>query len=125
MNTPEHLKYAESHEWIDLNQDPAVIGITDHAQDELSELVYIDLPEVGREVEKGEQIVVVESVKAASDVYAPVSGTIIEVNSILDDDPSTVNSDPYGEGWLVKIKVADPDDADDLLDSEAYGASIS
>ena len=123
-NIPENLKYTDSHEWIDLTADPAIMGITDHAQAELSELVYVELPDVGRQATRGDEIAVVESVKAASDIYAPMGGEIVEVNEDLVDNPSLLNTDPYGEGWLVKIKVSDPGDTEDLLDADGYRAEI-
>ena len=105
MNAPEHLKYTTSHEWVSIDNNVATIGITDHAQEELSELVYIELPEKGREVTKGDPVAVVESVKAASDIYAPLGGEIIETNQDLTNDPARVNKDPYGEGWMMRIRI--------------------
>lgn len=125
MKNPENLRYADSHEWVDTTEDPAIVGITHHAQEELSELVYVELPEVGRMVEKGEQIAVVESVKAVSDIYAPVSGEIAEVNTDLDDNPSLVNSSPFEDGWIVKITMSDPDESDTLLSADDYTAQNS
>ena len=100
---PTDLKYASSHEWVNVEGDTAIIGISDHAQDELTELVFIELPDIGRELAAGDPCAVVESVKTASDIYAPVSGRVIEINDALDTDPGTVNEDPYGGGWLFKI----------------------
>ena len=102
----------------------ATIGITDHAQEELSELVYVELPEVGREVAKGDPVAVIESVKAASDIYAPVGGEVLEANDALADNPSEVNSSPYEGGWIFKLKLADPSEADALLDAAAYATEI-
>jgi glycine cleavage system H protein len=125
MNIPEELNYTDSHEWIDTRKDPIVtVGITDHAQSELSELVYVELPSVGIEVTRGDSIAVVESVKAASDIYAPVSGEIVAINTKLEENPAVLNKDPYGKGWLFKIKLSDPSDLDDLLDHEAYADEI-
>ena len=125
MNIPEELSYTDSHEWIDTSTDPVVtVGITDHAQAELSELVYVELPAVGLNVTRGDSIAVVESVKAASDIYAPVSGEIVEVNTKLEENPAVLNKDPYGKGWLFKIKLSDPSDLDDLLNHEAYSDEI-
>ncbi len=123
-NVPEELKYTDSHEWVNASEDPVIVGITDHAQSELSELVYIELPEVGKAVEKGDSIAVVESVKAASDIYSPVTGEVAEVNTDLEGDPAKLNADPYGVGWLFKMKVTDQSDLDDLLDHEGYAAEI-
>ena len=113
-------KYMKTHEWAKLEGDVAVVGISDYAQHALSDVVYVELPEVGRQVEKGEAVAVVESVKAAEDVYAPMSGEIVEVNEELPDNPEWVNEDPYGKGWFFKIKVSDPSEYDELLDVEAY-----
>ncbi|MEM9478161.1 MAG: glycine cleavage system protein GcvH [Verrucomicrobiota bacterium] len=122
MNVPDGLQYTDDHEWVDTTASPSPVGITDHAQEELSELVYVELPEIGTEVEKGDGVAVVESVKAASDIYAPVSGKIVEINEALTEDPTAINKDPYGEGWIFKIKVTG--DAEDLLDAEGYKGAI-
>jgi glycine cleavage system H protein len=114
------LKYAESHEWTKVEGDTATIGITDFAQSELGDVVYVELPEVGSTVTKGETFGVVESVKAASDVYAPIDGEVMEVNDALVDDPSMLNSTPFEGGWMMKIKVADAGQLDSLMDSAAY-----
>ena len=120
---PNDLLYTESHEWV-LQEGEGVIsvGITDHAQGLLGDLVYVELPEVGAELAVGDECAVVESVKAASDVYTPVSGQVIEGNTSLDDTPETINEDPYHEGWLFKMKLADASDLDNLLSAEAYQA---
>lgn len=121
----EDLKYADTHEWVRQDDEEIVtIGISDHAQHLLGELVYVELPEVGDEIEAGEECGVVESVKAASDVYAPVSGTIIEVNEVLERTPELVNSEPYGDGWLYRIKLNDNTELDSLMSAEQYEASI-
>jgi glycine cleavage system H protein len=125
MNIPENLKYTTSHEWVSISDGIATIGITSHAQEELSELVYIELPQQGKQVAKGDPIAVVESVKAASDIYAPLGGEIIETNNLLADDPATVNRDPHGEGWMLRIKISDQSEADTLLDADAYEGEIS
>ena len=118
---PDHLKYTKDHEWIAEKDDGAVIvGITDHAQEALGDLVFVELPEMHRDVESGDVCAVVESVKAASDVYSPVAGNIAEVNAALDDAPELVNADPYGEGWLFRLTPASPADLEELLDAEAY-----
>lgn len=122
---PDHLHYADSHEWID-SADPenAGVGISDHAQDELTDVVYLELPEVGRQVEKGEAIAVVESVKAANDIFAPVGGEIVAVNEALAEEPGAVNTDPYGEGWMVRIKIGDSSELESLMDAEAYRGHV-
>ena len=119
------IKYSEDHEWVELKgDDQVVIGITDFAQEQLGDLVYVELPEVGDECSRGENISVIESVKAASDLVAPVSGTIIEVNSRLEDEPELVTEDSMGEGWFIKVKLSDPAELDELMDEEAYNAFI-
>ncbi|WP_409524592.1 glycine cleavage system protein GcvH [Nitrincola sp. MINF-07-Sa-05] len=120
-NIPSELKYVASHEWIrDEGNGVVSIGVTDHAQDLLGDVVFVELPEVGDEVSSGDDCGVVESVKAASDIYAPLSGEIIEINEDLEDSPEMVNSDPYGDGWFFRLKLSDPAELDDLLDAEAY-----
>ncbi|PWU16836.1 MAG: glycine cleavage system protein H [Verrucomicrobia bacterium] len=123
-NVPSDLKYAPSHEWIRVSGETALIGITDHAQHELTELVFVELPEKGRQIKAGEACSVVESVKTASDIYSPVSGEVTEVNQAVTKDPKLVNDDPYGDGWFFKIKMADPAEVDKLLSSEQYSAQI-
>jgi len=121
-NIPSELKYVASHEWIRVEGDgTVVIGVTDHAQDLLGDVVFVELPEVGSEVESGDDTGVVESVKAASDVYAPLSGEVVAVNEDLEDSPELVNSDPYGDGWFFKLKLSDADELNELLSAEAYG----
>ena len=120
-----NIKYSEDHEWVDAKEDDlVVIGITDFAQEQLGDLVYVELPEVGDECTKGENISVIESVKAASDLVAPVSGSIIEVNSRLEDEPEIVTEDSMGEGWFIKVKLSNPSELDELMDEEAYNAFI-
>jgi glycine cleavage system H protein len=114
------LRFTPDHEWIRLQGDLAVIGITDYAQSQLGDVVYVELPEIGRQVEKGKEAAVVESVKAASEVYAPVSGEVAEVNDAIAADPAKVNADPMGEGWFIKLRLADPKELDGLMDEEAY-----
>ncbi|MDB4657691.1 glycine cleavage system protein GcvH [Verrucomicrobiales bacterium] len=124
-NVLDHLKYAESHEWIDpTTPEAAPVGISDHAQDEIQDVVYLELPEVGRVVEKGEAIAVVESVKSANDIYAPVGGEIVEINEPLGEAPELINTDPYGEGWIFKLKIADASELQALDDATAYSAKI-
>ena len=118
------IKFTRDHEWIRVEGDTGVVGITDFAQEELGDLVYIELPEVGKRFSQGKEAAVVESVKAAADLKAPVTGTITEVNSALADEPGKVNSDPEGEGWFFKIKIANASELDGLLDEVAYGALI-
>jgi glycine cleavage system H protein len=124
MNVPEQLKYAESHEWLEEGGDVARVGVSDHAQSELSDVVYVELPAVGRTVDAKEAVAVVESVKAASDIYSPVGGEITEVNDKVEQDPSLINSDPYGEGWLFKIKIEDEADLGGLFDGPGYQGLI-
>ncbi|MEG0024617.1 MAG: glycine cleavage system protein GcvH [Akkermansia sp.] len=119
-NVPENLLYSRDHEWIELNGDIATLGITDHAQAELSDVVFVDLPEVGATFSAGDAVAVVESVKAASDVYTPISGEIVEVNEELSADSSLVNSDPYASGWIYKIRVDVPSEIDDLMTPSDY-----
>lgn len=121
---PADLKYAKSHEWLRVAGDVATVGITDHAQHELTDVVFVELPAVGRQVEAGEACAVVESVKTASDIYAPVSGEVIEVNKPVTDDPSLVNSAPFAGGWFFKLKLANAAEVDALLTPEAYRAQI-
>ena len=115
----EDLRYADSHEWVKLNGDTATVGITDYAQHALGNIVYVDMPEVGDEVNAGEEFGAVESVKAASDLISPVSGEVIEINEALEDEPELVNQDPYAN-WIMKVKVSDPSEIDNLLDAAAY-----
>lgn len=123
--TPSELKYASSHEWVRVEGDVAVVGITDHAQEALGDLVYVELPDVGATVAATDEAGVVESVKAASDIYAPVSGEIIAVNEALTDSPEIVNSDPYHDGWMYKIRMSDVAELEDLLSAEAYDAQVA
>ncbi len=118
---PANLRYTESHEWVQDNGDGTVtLGITDHAQEALGDVVFVELPEVGRELDAGEEFGVIESVKAASDLYAPLAGEVVEVNESLEDAPETVNESPYEDGWIAKLKLADTGVLDTLLDAEAY-----
>ncbi|ARB44232.1 glycine cleavage system protein GcvH [Alloalcanivorax xenomutans] len=117
---PAELRYRTSHEWVRVEDDVAVVGITDHAQDAMGDLVYVELPEVGQVLATGEEAGVVESVKAASDIYAPVSGEIVAVNDALEDEPELVNNEPYGNGWLFKIKMADSGELKEMLTADQY-----
>lgn len=120
-NAPEELRYAKTHEWVRLEDDGTVtVGITDYAQAALGDLVFVETPEIGREVEAAEACAVVESVKAASDIYAPVSGEIIDANGELNSAPELVNSDPYNDGWIMRIRPSNPDEIDALMDAESY-----
>jgi len=124
-NVPADLKYAKSHEWVRVAGDVATVGITDHAQHELTDIVFVELPEVGRKLTAGEACAVVESVKTASDIYAPVSGEIVEVNQTVVDNPALVNRDPFGGGWFFKLKLANPAEVDALLTPTQYAAQIT
>ena len=124
MNVPDDLFYTESHEWIKREGDNARVGITDHAQAELTDVVYVELPKIGATAEARGQIAVVESVKAASDIYAPVKGTVVEVNKALQGNPALINTDPFGEGWIFVLKMDSPDDVKQLKDAAAYRKAI-
>jgi glycine cleavage system H protein len=120
MNNPEDLKYTKEHEWVKLNGDIATVGITDHAQELLTDIVFVELPEVGKEVKKDASLGVVESVKSVSDIFSPVTGTVEEINSSLEDSPEMVNEDAFGKGWIVKVKIKDKDEIEGLLSSKEY-----
>jgi glycine cleavage system H protein len=120
MHFDDDVRYLETHEWARKDGDEIVVGISDYAQSTLSDVVYVELPEVDDEFDKGDQLGVVESVKAAGDVYTPMSGTVVAVNDALEDAPELVNEDPFGEGWLVRLAPSDPDEWETLLDVEAY-----
>ncbi len=124
-NVPSDLKYAKSHEWVRVNGENATVGITDHAQHELTDVVFVELPEIHRQVKAGEACAVVESVKTASDIYSPVSGEIVEVNKAAADNPGLVNSDPHGGGWFFKIKLSQPAELEALLSPDQYTAQIA
>jgi glycine cleavage system H protein len=123
-NVPADLKYAKSHEWVRASGDTATVGITDHAQHELTDIVFVELPDVGRKVKAGEACAVVESVKTASDIYSPVSGEIVEVNKTVVDNPGLVNTAPHGDGWFFKLKLANASELNSLLTPEQYSAQI-
>ena len=123
-NVPSDLKYAKSHEWVRVSGDTATVGITDHAQHELTDVVFVEPPAVGRPVKAGEACAVVESVKTASDLYSPVSGQILEMNKAVVDNPGLVNTDPYGGGWFFKVKLSNPAELEALLSPEQYEAQI-
>ena len=120
MNTPEHLLYTKEHEWANFNDNEVIIGITDYAQSQLGDIIFIEFPEIGDEVNAGDSFGEVEAVKTVSELYAPVTGTILEVNENLEDSADLVNSDPYGDGWLIKIKPTNLNEKDDLMKSAAY-----
>ena len=124
MNVPADLRYAKTHEWIRQENDIISVGITDHAQAELTDIVYAEPPKVGAEVKAGATAAVVESVKAASDIYSPLSGTVTEVNDALTSNPALLNTDPFGQGWIFKLKASNPAEIDALLTPEAYTAQI-
>ena len=121
---PSDLKYAKSHEWVRVSGEVATVGITDHAQHELTDVVFVELPDVGRKVKAGEACAVVESVKTASDIYSPVSGEIMEINKAAVDNPALVNTAPYVDGWFYKIKLSDPAELNALMTSEQYGTQV-
>jgi glycine cleavage system H protein len=124
MNVPNDLLYAESHEWIKREGDKIRVGITDHAQSELTDVVFVELPKIDRQANAKEAIAVVESVKAASDIYAPVKGKVVEVNKALESDPGLINREPFGQGWLFVLKIGNPDDLKNLKDAAAYKKQI-
>lgn len=123
-NIPLDLKYTKSHEWVRVAGDTATVGISDHAQQELTDIVFVELPDAGRKVKTGEPCAVVESVKTASDIYAPVSGEILETNKSVSDEPALANSDPYGKGWFFKIKLDSPDELKSLMSPEQYKTQV-
>ncbi len=126
MNVPNHLRFLSSHEWVDATvPNRFAVGISDHAQAELTDIVYLELPELGRMVVKGEAVAVVESVKAANDIYSPVSGEVVEVNDALGEAPEMVNGDPFGKGWMFKIKPSNSSELNELMDATAYREHIS
>ena len=124
MSIPENLKYTKDHEWIRVEGDDAVVGITDFAQGELGDIVYVDIETVGESLERDAIFGTIEAVKTVSDLFMPVSGEVLEVNSLLEENPETINSDAYGDGWLVKIKVSNPDEIEDLLSADGYASEI-
>ncbi|WP_375417023.1 glycine cleavage system protein GcvH [uncultured Hymenobacter sp.] len=124
MTLPATLKYTKDHEWIRLEGDVAYIGVTDHAQKELGDIVYVDIDTLDKEVAQHEVFGTVEAVKTVSDLFSPISGTVLEINAVLDGAPETVNSDPYGEGWMVKMSIKNPAEIEGLLSAEAYGELI-
>lgn len=125
MLTPENLRYSSDHEWVKVEESNRVrVGITDYAQDALGDVVFVDLPEIGSAVSVGQSISEVESTKSVSDIYAPVAGTVVEVNAELTDEPEKINSDPYGDGWIFVVELSADADLEDLLDADAYGKLV-
>ena len=124
MNFPDKIRYSEDHEWIRVDGSEAVIGITDFAQSELGDIVFVDIPEVGIELAKGEVFGSIEAVKTVSDLILPASGELLEVNKLLEDNPETINSDPYDKGWIIRIRLKDPKEVDSLMDAAQYQAFI-
>lgn len=124
MNFPDKIRYSEDHEWIRVDGSEAIIGITDFAQSELGDIVFVDIPEVGIELAKGEVFASIEAVKTVSDLILPASGELLEVNKLLEDNPETINSDPYDKGWIIRIRLKDPKEVDSLMDAAQYQAFI-
>lgn len=124
MNTPDNLRYTKDHEWVKIDGGELTVGITDFAQHELGDIVYVEIETEGKDLEAGAVFGTVEAVKTVSDLFLPVAGTITEVNKALNDNPEVVNSDPYGEGWMIKMRVANPADVEGLMDAAAYGALV-
>jgi glycine cleavage system H protein len=125
MEVPASLKYTEEHEWVAVEGDIVTVGITDYAQGELGDIVFIELPEVDEEVKQNESFGTIEAVKAVSDMFAPVSGIVVEINEMLTDTPEIINKDPYVEGWMIKVKMSDPGELDSLMDADAYRDKLS
>ncbi len=123
-NVPANLRYTEQHEWVKIDGGTALVGITDFAQNALGDITFVELPTVDQDVQQGNELVVVESTKAASDVYAPLSGKVVEVNSAVEDEPELINADPFNRGWLVKIKVSDPAQVESMMSAEDYQKHI-
>ena len=124
MNIPENLKYTKDHEWVKIEGDEAYVGINDYAQNELGDIVFVEIESEGDQLDKEEVFGTVEAVKTVSDIFMPVSGEVLEVNSKLEDSPEVINKDPYGEGWLIKLKITNKEELDDLLDSSGYKALL-
>ena len=124
MNIPENLFYTDDHEWVKVDGDIATIGITDFAQKELGDIVFVEVETVDEDLDKGESFGTIEAVKTVSDLFMPITGTVVEFNENLESDPEVINKDPYGEGWIVKIKIADSSELDDLLDHSTYSGNI-
>ena len=125
MNIPQNLKYSKEHEWVKLEGTRATVGITDFAQSQLGDVVFVEVPELDKKVKAGDGLAVVESVKAVSDIYAPLAGRVVEINENLGDAPEAVNQDPYGEGWIAVLEIADETELEGLLDADAYAAFVA
>jgi len=125
MNIPDNLKYTKGHEWIRVEGDEAFVGISDYAQGELGDIVFVEIETVGETLDKGEAFGTIEAVKTVSDVYMPVTGEVLEVNPVLENTPEVVNKDPYGEGWMIRISVKDPSELEDLMDADTYKKMIN
>ncbi|OQX85969.1 glycine cleavage system protein H [candidate division KSB1 bacterium 4484_87] len=125
MNVPKELLYTEEHEWVLVEDDVATIGITDYAQGELGDIVFVELPAVEDEIKQMEPFGTIEAVKAVSDLFAPITGTVVEVNALLEDQPEIINTSPYNDGWMIKVKLANPSELDSLMSAEAYTQHIS
>jgi len=125
MNIPAELKYTSDHEWVKVEGDLATVGITDYAQGELGDVVFVELPELGMEVSKGESFGTIEAVKAVADLFSPLSGEVMDINESLEDAPETVNKSPFGDGWMVKIKISDTSELDGMMNADAYKEHIS
>jgi len=120
MNIPQSLKYTKEHEWVREDGDTVTVGITDHAQGELGDIIFVEFPEIGQRIERDEPFGTIEAVKTVADLFAPISGTVIEINETLDDSPESVNNDPYGDGWMVKVSVSEPGELDNLMSKDQY-----
>ena len=124
MNIPQSLKYTKEHEWVREDGDTVTVGITDHAQGELGDIIFVEFPEIGQEIERDEPFGTIEAVKTVADLFAPISGTVTEINETLDDSPESVNQDPYGDGWMVKVSVSEPGELDNLMSAVQYQEMI-
>ena len=124
MNVPQSLKYTKEHEWVREDGGIVTVGITDHAQGELGDIIFVEFPEIGQEIERDEPFGAIEAVKTVADLFAPISGTVTEINETLDDSPESVNQDPYGDGWMVKVSVSEADELDNLMSSDQYREMI-
>ena len=125
MENPIDLKYSKDHEWLKIEEDIAIVGITDYAQDKLTDIVFVELPEIGKQVEQYENLCVVESVKSVSDIFSPISGKVVEVNKVLEESPELVNKEPFGGGWIAKLQIRDKADLEKLMTSEEYNEFIT
>jgi len=124
MNIPQSLKYTKEHEWVREDGDTVTVGITDHAQGELGDIIFVEFPEIGQKIQRDEPIGTIEAVKTVADLFAPISGTVTEINETLDDSPESVNQDPYGDGWMVKVSVSEPGELDNLMSAVQYQEMI-